>query len=49
MKRAAIFVSWDRILEDAAYDSEATHRLCREELGVHSTVIPINKRGQERK
>jgi transposase len=49
MKRAAIFVSWDRVLGDAAYDSEANHRLCREELGVRSTVIPINKRAQGRK
>ena len=49
MKRAALFVSWDRVLGDAAFDSEANHRLCREELGVRSTVIPINKRAQGRR
>lgn len=49
MKKAALFVSWDRVLGDAAFDSEANHRLCREELGVRSTVIPINKRAQGRK
>jgi hypothetical protein len=48
MKRAALFVSWDRVLGDAAFDSEANHRLCREELGVRSTVIPINKRAHGR-
>lgn len=49
MKRAAAFICWDRVLGDAAFDSEANHRLCREELGVRSTVIPINKRAQGRK
>jgi Transposase DDE domain len=49
MRRAALFVSWDRVLGDAAFDSEANHRLCREELGVRSTVIPINKRAQGRR
>jgi transposase len=42
-------VCWDRVLGDAAFDSEANHRLCREQLGVRSTVIPINRRGQGRK
>jgi len=49
MKKAALFVPWDRVLGDAAFDSEANHRLCREELGIRSTVIPINRRGQGRK
>ncbi len=31
---------------DAAYDSEAHHRLCREELGIACTIIPINDRGR---
>jgi Transposase DDE domain len=31
---------------DAAYDSEAHHRLCREELGIARTIIPINDRGR---
>lgn len=29
---------------DAAYDAEAHHRLCREELGIKRTIIPINDR-----
>jgi transposase len=49
MKKAALFISWDRVLGDAAFDSEANHRLCREELGIRSTVIPINRRCQGRK
>lgn len=49
MKHAATVVSWDRVLGDAAFDSEAHHRLCREELGIRSTVIPVNRRGQGRK
>jgi transposase len=49
MRQASLAVTWDRVLADAAFDSEENHRLCREELGVRSTVIPINRRGQGRK
>jgi hypothetical protein len=49
MKKAALIVSWDRVLGDAAFDSEENHRLCREDLGIRSTVIPINRRSQGRK
>jgi hypothetical protein len=34
------------LFADAAYDSEAHHRLCREELGIARTIIPINDRGR---
>lgn len=34
----------DRLLADAGYDAEANHKLCREELGIASTVIPVNDR-----
>jgi len=34
-----------RLLADAGYDAEANHRLCREELGIRSTVIAVNARG----
>ena len=37
------------MLGDAAFDSEENHRYCREELGVRSTVIPLNRRKQGRK
>lgn len=49
LKKAALILQWDRVLGDAAFDSEANHRLCRKDLGVRSTVIPINRRGQGRK
>jgi hypothetical protein len=49
LKQAAWLVCWDRVLGDAAFDTEENHRFCREELGVRSTVIPINPRGQGRK
>jgi hypothetical protein len=31
---------------DGGYDSEAHHRLCREELGIALTAIPVNYRGR---
>jgi hypothetical protein len=45
MRQAARLVEWDRLLADMAYDAESDHRLCREELGIRSTVIPLNPRG----
>jgi hypothetical protein len=44
MTQAASHVPFHRILADAAYDGEHNHRLCREELGIPSTVIPLNRR-----
>ena len=41
--------AWDRLLADAAFDAEHHHRLCREQLGIRSTVIPVNRRGQGRR
>jgi transposase len=49
MTQAALGVEYDRVLADAAFDSEESHRYCREELGVRSTVIPLNRRGLGRK
>jgi hypothetical protein len=49
MRLASLGVTWDRVLGDAAFDSEANHRLCREDLGVRSTVIPLNRRNRGRK
>jgi transposase len=49
MLQASLVVSWDRVLADAAYDSEENHRLCREHLGIRATAIPINRRNQGRK
>jgi len=44
MREAASLVDFDRLLGDAAYDAEHNHRLCREELKIRSTVIPLNRR-----
>jgi transposase len=49
MSQASLVVTWDRLLGDAAFDSEENHRLCREDLEVRSTVIPLNRRNQGRK
>ena len=49
MALASLVVTWDRVLADAAFDSEDHHRYARQDLGVRSTVIPINPRGQGRK
>jgi transposase len=49
MRLASLGVTWDRVLGDAAFDSEANHRLCREALGVRSTVIPLNRRNRGRR
>ena len=44
MLDAAQHVAFDRVTADAAYDGEHNHRLCREELGIRSTIIPLNRR-----
>jgi transposase len=49
MRKSSLAVRWDRVLGDAAFDSEDNHRLCRDDLGVRSTVIPINRRSQGRR
>ena len=49
LQQASLAVTWHRVLADAAFDSEENHRLAREDLGVRSTVIPINRRNRGRK
>jgi hypothetical protein len=49
MAQAALRVGYDRVLADAAFDSEGNHRYGREGLGVRSTVIPLNRRNRGRK
>lgn len=47
VRQAAQVLDIDRLLADAAYDGEHNHRLCREELGIRSSVIALNaRRGQ---
>jgi hypothetical protein len=49
LHQACLVVSWDRVLGDAAFDSEENHRLAREDLGIRSTAIPLNRRNRGRK
>src|SRR5438270_5395765 len=44
---ASLLIVWDRVLADAAFDSEAHHRQARAELGIRASVIPINPRGSD--
>jgi len=46
---AAENIRFDRLLADAGYDGEHNHKLCREILGIRSTVIALNKRRTGRK
>ena len=45
LAQASPVVAWDRVLADAAFDSEAHHAYAREDRGIRSSVIPINTRG----
>jgi len=48
LRQAAAHVPFDRLLADAGCDVENNQRLCREEPGVRSTVIPLNGRAPRR-
>jgi hypothetical protein len=45
LAQASLAVGWDRVLADAAFDTETHHSYARDELGIRSSVIPINPRG----
>jgi len=47
LAQASLAVGWDRVLADAAFDTEAHHGYARDELGIRSSVIPINTRGHD--
>ena len=49
MEQAAAILAPRRVVADAAYDAEHNHALCREELGIRSTIIPINPRATGRR
>lgn len=44
MRQAAANLQPRRVLADKGYDAEHNHALCRQELGIRSTVIPLNPR-----
>ena len=47
LAQASLAVAWDRVLADAAFDAEAHHAYARDELGIRSSVIPVNARGHD--
>lgn len=49
MQQAAQQTGWHRVVADAAYDGEHNHRLCREQLGIKHTLIPLNRRNSGRR
>jgi hypothetical protein len=49
IRQAAANLHPHRVLGDKGYDSEPIHQLCRDELGIGSTVIPLNPRNTGRK
>lgn len=49
MRQAAVHLLPDCVLGDKGYDAEYIHRLCREELGIRSTIIPLNVRNTGRR
>jgi hypothetical protein len=49
MRQAVGNIRLARLLADTGYDSEANHRLCRNKLGIRSTVIPLNRRNTGRR
>lgn len=49
VRQAAALLHPRRLLADAAYDAEHNHALCRRELGIVSTAIPINRRNMGRR
>jgi hypothetical protein len=44
---ASLAIDRDRVLADAAFDTEAHRAYARDGLGIRSSVIPINPRGHD--
>jgi hypothetical protein len=49
LRQACRHVAFDRILGDAGYDGEHNHALCRDELGMRSTLFALNRRNTGRR
>ena len=47
MRQAVEHIPIDCLLGDAGYDAESNHQICRNELGIRSTVIPVNDRNRK--
>jgi len=48
LKKAVRRLTIDRVLADAGYDAESNHVIAREQLGIRSSVIKLNRRGGRR-
>jgi hypothetical protein len=48
LRKAQQRLPLDSVLADAGYDAERNHALAREELGIRSSVIALNRRGGRR-
>ena len=48
LTQAAQRQRFDFLAADGAFDAEAFHALCRENLGIRQTAIPVNSRGHAR-
>lgn len=49
IRQAASNFQARRVVADKGYDAEHNHTLCRSELGIRSTVIPLNPRNHGRR
>lgn len=49
MRQAVALLALDTVVADAAYDAEHHHRLCREELGLRQSIVPLNARNSGRR
>lgn len=47
VRQAAEHIYIDCLLADAGYDAESNHEICRNELAIRSTVIPVNSRSRK--
>jgi hypothetical protein len=47
VRQAAEHICIDCLLADAGYDAESNHEICRNELDIRSTVIPVNSRSRK--
>jgi len=47
VRQAVQHLRIDRLFADAGYDAETNHKLCREDSGIRSTVIPVNDRNRK--
>jgi hypothetical protein len=48
LRKAQARLPLDRVLADAGYDAESNHVCAREELGIRSSIIDLNRRGGRR-